>query len=257
MPRPTPLPRTGDPRSQRLKTASPQDDLSLVTTTTLAARTVHGTSAGVSLTDLRERRLELRAEQVRSRYLRRLLQARLDLAVAATVEAHVQERTADLDPALPVPPSAAEVSHLLSRHVDDLGTHLGELRDALDRMAAYEEALEDRCEASTEQLVAALSRVPRARLGAWQPHTTRPTGSDPRRAASAAGPGRALVADCLPTEPARCRSTTAWRTRGRRRGALGAPVRRPRRRGGGRAARLDVEGRPPARRGAVRRGRRR
>ena len=153
--------------SQRLKTASRQDDLSLVTTTTLAARTVHGTPAGVPLTDLRERRLELRAEQVRSRYLRRLLQARLDLAVAATVEAHVQERTADLDPTLPVPPSAEEVTRLLSRHGgDDLGSHLGDLRDALGRMSAYEEALENRCEASTEQLVAALSRVPRARLGA-------------------------------------------------------------------------------------------
>ena len=137
-----------------------------MTTTTLAARTVHGTPPA-PLPDLRERRLELRAEQVRSRYLRRLLQARLDLAVAATVEAHVQERTADLDPALPVPPSAQEVTDLL-RHPGgpDLGTHLGALRDALGRMVTYEEALERECDVSTELLVAALSRVPRARLGA-------------------------------------------------------------------------------------------
>lgn len=138
-----------------------------MTSTTLSARTVHGTTACATLPELRERRVELRAEQVRSRYLRRLLQARLDLTVAATVEAHVQERTADLGPGLPVPPSAQEVTDLLhhpGRH--DLGTHLGALREALGRMVSYEEALERECDVSTEQLVTALSRVPRTLLGA-------------------------------------------------------------------------------------------
>ena len=138
-----------------------------MTTTSLAARTVHGTPRSAPLPDLRERRLELRAEQVRSRYLRRLLQARLDLAVAATVEAHVQERSAGWDAALPVPPSAEEVAGLLrSPGQHDLGTHLGALRDALGRMAVYEEALERECEISTDQLVLALSRLQRTRLGA-------------------------------------------------------------------------------------------
>lgn len=136
--------------------------------TILAARTVHGTGAPQPLSDLRERRLELRAEQVRSRYLRRLLQARLDLAVAATVGAHAQERSSGWDGAtLPEPPSADEVSALLGcAGGDDLGTHLAALRDALGRMTSYEDALERECEASTAQLVASLSRVPRARLGA-------------------------------------------------------------------------------------------
>jgi GAF domain-containing protein len=139
-----------------------------VTTTILAARTVHGTGAPEPLSDLRERRLELRAEQVRSRYLRRLLQARLDLAVAATVGAHVEERSTGWSTStLPEPPSADEVSDLLSHPAhDDLGRHLGALRDALGRMSTYEDALERECEASTDRLVAALSRVPRARLGA-------------------------------------------------------------------------------------------
>jgi len=139
-----------------------------VTTTILAARTFSGTGTPAPLSDLRERRLELRAEQVRSRYLRRLLQARLDLAVAATVGAHVQERSTGWDDAaLPEPPSAHEVVGLLGHTGgDDLGAHLGELRDALGRMTTYEEALERECDASTAQLVAALSRVPRARLGA-------------------------------------------------------------------------------------------
>lgn len=140
----------------------------LVTTTTLAARTLPGTTAPTALSDLREHRLGLRAEQVRSRYLRRLLQARLDLTVAATVGAHVQERTTGWDVTeLPEPPSADEVSRLV-RHGggEDLGAHLDALRDALGRMTTYEDALERECAVSTTHLVAALSRVPRARRGA-------------------------------------------------------------------------------------------
>ena len=151
-----------------LKRGPREDDPRLVTTTFLAARAACATAAPQPLDDLRERRLELRAEQVRSRYLRRLLQARLDLAVAATVGAHQQERTARWgDDTFPEPPSADEVTHLL-RHADgdDLGTHLGALRNALGRITTYEDALERECETSTAALVAALSRVPRARLGA-------------------------------------------------------------------------------------------
>lgn len=120
------------------------------------------------LHDLRQRRLALRAEQIRSRYLSRLLRARLDLTVAATVRAHEQERTtdltADLPPGLPVPPTADEVEGLLRHPGGDLADHLASLQDALARMCGYEEALDRECEESTEQLVHALTRSPRACL---------------------------------------------------------------------------------------------
>lgn len=162
------LPRTGDPRHGGSSRACSRTIPGLVTTTILAARTVPGTGAPQPLSELRERRLGLRAEQVRSRYLRRLLQARLDLAVAATIGAHVSGRTAGWDgAALPEPPSVDEVSDLLGpAGGGDLGAHLGALRDALGRMTRYEDALERECEASTAQLVTALSRQSRARLGA-------------------------------------------------------------------------------------------
>lgn len=138
-----------------------------MTTTSLAARTVPATPPTVplhGLRDLRERRLELRAEQVRSRYLSRLLRARLDLSVAATVAAHTQERSTDWPEGLPVPPTADEVGELLRHPGGDLAGHLASVHDALARMSRYEEALDRECEGSTEQLVHALTRSPRACL---------------------------------------------------------------------------------------------
>ncbi len=138
-----------------------------MTSTSLAARTVPATPPTAplrQLRDLRERRLELRAEQVRSRYLSRLLRARLDLSVAAAVGSHEQERTEGWPQGLPVPPTADEIAELLRHTGDDLAGHLAALQDALARMAGYEEALGRECEASTEQLVTALTRSPRACL---------------------------------------------------------------------------------------------
>lgn len=135
-----------------------------MTTTGQAARTVPGTPPSAPLRKLRERRLELRAEQVRSRYLSRLLRARLDLSVAATVGAHEQERSAGWPEGLPVPPTADEIGDLLRHPGGDLAAHLASLQDALARMAGYEQALDRECDASTEQLVHALTRSPRACL---------------------------------------------------------------------------------------------
>ncbi len=164
-----------------------------MTTTSLAARTAPAALPTAPSTlplrelprlrDLRERRLELRAEQVRSRYLSRLLQARLDLSVAATVQAHAHERSTGWPEDLPVPPTADEVGELLRQPGGDLADHLASLQDALSRMASYEEALDRECDASTEQLVHALTRSPRAGLdqapglpGQRRPSTDRSAG---------------------------------------------------------------------------------
>lgn len=107
---------------------------------------------------VRERRHELRAERERCRYLRRLLQARLDLAVAHAVGAHTGPCAADLPVGSPVPPSVEEVSALIEQSRDlALGTSLPALREALRRLTAYEDALEVACDEATTEMVESLA----------------------------------------------------------------------------------------------------
>lgn len=106
----------------------------------------------------RGRRHELRAERERCRYLRRLLQARLDLAVAHAVGAHTEPGVADLLAGSPRPPSVGEVTALIEQSRDlELGTSLPALRAALRRLTAYEDALEVACDEATSELVESLA----------------------------------------------------------------------------------------------------
>lgn len=127
-------------------------------TTTFSGAETACTRSGATAAPTRERRHELRAERERCRYLRRLLQARLDLAVAQAVGAHTDPGTADLLAGSPVPPSVEEVTALIEQSRDlDLGTSLPALREALRRLTAYEDALEVACDEATSEMVESLA----------------------------------------------------------------------------------------------------
>jgi hypothetical protein len=142
----------------RLKASRDADDPCTVTTTIPGAETTRLRTHEPVSGPVRRRRQELRAERERCRYLRRLLQARLDLAVAHAVGAHTGPGAADLPAGSPVPPSVAEVTALIEHGRDlDLGTSLPALREALRRLTAYEDALEVACEEATTEVVASLA----------------------------------------------------------------------------------------------------
>jgi hypothetical protein len=129
-----------------------------VTTTIPGAETTRSRTHEPLAGPVRERRHELRAERERCRYLRRLLQARLDLAVAHAVGAHTDPCAAGLPVGSPVPPSVEEVSALIAQSRDlDLGTSLPALREALRRLTAYEDALEVACDEATSEMVQSLA----------------------------------------------------------------------------------------------------
>ncbi len=128
-----------------------------MTTSFLGAETTR-TRTDEPAAPARGRRHELRAERERCRYLRRLLQARLDLAVAHAVGAHTDPGTADLLAGSPVPPSVEEVTALIEHSRDlDLGTSLPALRAALRRLTAYQDALEVACDEATTEMVESLA----------------------------------------------------------------------------------------------------
>jgi len=114
------------------------------------------------LPELRRRRQELLTERSRSRYLYRLVKAQMDVTIASV--AGLQDCLAPAWHNLPTPPSASEVGALLTVPGQDLGSRLQSLREALNRLARYDDALSAACETATDDLVTALVKRPNAFL---------------------------------------------------------------------------------------------
>jgi len=115
---------------------------------------------GAPILDLHLHRRALRAEQARVGWWRRLLRARMDLAVAQA--AGPQPLGEGVAFQLPIEvsvevPRPAELGALLAgASTGDLG-RLSELRDLDERLARYEAGVDDALDRATERLVSCLT----------------------------------------------------------------------------------------------------
>lgn len=125
--------------------------------------------AGGPVTDARATRRALRAERAQLQHWRRLLRARLDLAVAGLAPPeHLGAFTWDLmpDTAVLLPRSQDLADAIRVGEQPDVVDLLTRLR-RLDRMLArYGDALEDAIEETTQELLAEQAATPAATAGA-------------------------------------------------------------------------------------------
>jgi hypothetical protein len=122
----------------------------------------------VSVAELRSSRRALRAERARVRHWRRLVCARLDLAVSAAAppEALGIDPALLLDGVMPtLPPTHDELARALpmTLPITEI-SHLDRLRELDEHLASYQCDLDDLLAATTERYIAHLTVDPLAAL---------------------------------------------------------------------------------------------
>jgi len=145
--------RPGEAAAERSRGARPPTNHIGVTAETSLPRPL----ADLPLAELRQRRHALIAEAAASQHWQRLVQARLDLAVASATPPDALRRPCA---ELPEPPQDAELHRLLDDPADDAVGLLHRLHHAQRTLSGYGDTVQAAASAATRELVERYAAAP-------------------------------------------------------------------------------------------------